>query len=462
MSSRVCKFYARGGCLKGDQCDFSHQRKDYHQKKETPVDKQICSYYQKGSCAYGSRCRYKHVKATQGSSSASLVPNCALAHGVKLAPSWVPKVTKVPPPPCKHGVRSFQHNHQDSTDVGESSSTGSSARLNGHLFCKFAAANCPFGPGCSRVHGNQCLYCRKYCLHPSDKKEKENHLKTCDKKEKYVLALKNSEEIECNVCLERVLSKPKPSERKFGLLPECDHAFCLSCIRNWRNSAPTSEMETGNNVNTVRTCPVCRQLSYFVIPSGIWYTTKEEKQEIIDNYKANCRLIDCKHFDSGNGNCPFGASCFYKHTVKPGSYTWIHNRPPPQRKQNNFDMYDVLDMLSEVDLSSGEFYSIMRDSEFFDGMDQFEMMALSDSLASGSAPHLGPFESDDEGETFDFFRMAAMSEALDDFGPDDFGPDDFGPDDFDLDDLDDLDPMEAALISMMMHSHIDEDSEDEY
>lgn len=24
------------------------------------------------------------------------------------------------------------------------------------------------------------------------------------------------------------------------------------------------------------------------------------------------RLIDCKHFESGNGNCPFGASCFYK------------------------------------------------------------------------------------------------------------------------------------------------------
>lgn len=24
-------------------------------------------------------------------------------------------------------------------------------------------------------------------------------------------------------------------ERKFGLL-SCDHAFCLGCIRNWRNS----------------------------------------------------------------------------------------------------------------------------------------------------------------------------------------------------------------------------------
>ena len=25
---RVCKFYARGACLKGDQCDFAHEKKD--------------------------------------------------------------------------------------------------------------------------------------------------------------------------------------------------------------------------------------------------------------------------------------------------------------------------------------------------------------------------------------------------------------------------------------------------
>lgn len=29
---RVCKFYARGACLKGEQCDFSHDTED------TPVD----------------------------------------------------------------------------------------------------------------------------------------------------------------------------------------------------------------------------------------------------------------------------------------------------------------------------------------------------------------------------------------------------------------------------------------
>ncbi|XP_004499871.1 E3 ubiquitin-protein ligase makorin-like isoform X1 [Cicer arietinum] len=456
MSNRVCKFHARGVCLKGEQCDFSHQRKD------TPVDATICSYYQKGSCAYGSRCRYKHVRPSEASSSASMVSDSAVPVSNrfgKVSSNWVPKGTKVPSPDKR--VTNLQRKHQEfigNSDFGESSTA--SARPHEQLFCKYAAANCPNRDRCTRIHGNQCLYCRKYCLHPVDKKEKENHLRTCDKKEKYLLALKNSEEIECNVCLERVLSKPKPSECKFGLLPECDHAFCLSCIRNWRSSsAPTSGLEINSiNANTVRTCPVCRKLSYFVIPSGIWYTSKEEKQEIIDNYKESCRLIDCKHFSGGNGNCPFGAGCFYKHTVRPGSYTWVHNRPPhnrpppPRRNQNNFGMNDVLEMLGEVDLSGGEFYSIMRDMDIFEGMDPFEMMAIADSLAGGSAPCMGPFDSNDEGDDeFDLFQMAALSEALAD------GVDDFGPDDF----YDEMDPMDAALLSMMMHSHMEEDDEDE-
>lgn len=144
--------------------------------------------------------------------------------------------------------------------------------------------------------------------------------------------------------------------------------------------------------------------------------------------------------------------CYFQHTAKPGSYTWKHNRPPPSsRRPNHFDMHDMLDMLSEVDLQSGEFYSIMRDSEFFDGMDPFEMMAISDSLASGSGgPCLNPFDSDEDGEGSEIFRMAALSEALSS------GVDYFGPEDFD-----DIDPMEAALISMMIHSQMEEDFEED-
>jgi E3 ubiquitin-protein ligase makorin len=44
------------------------------------------------------------------------------------------------------------------------------------------------------------------------------------------------------------------------------------------------------DVNTsLRACPICRKLSYFVIPSVIWYSSKEEKQEIVDTYKAKLR-----------------------------------------------------------------------------------------------------------------------------------------------------------------------------
>ncbi|KAK7323496.1 hypothetical protein VNO77_26972 [Canavalia gladiata] len=443
MSYRVCKFYARGACLKGEQCDFYHERKD-----------DICTYYQKGFCAYGSRCRYKHVKASQASSSANGHQSAAsvsmvnLSHSTKGTSSWVPKAAKP-----STSIKGSQHKHLASLGNDDvAPSYASSAIPTEHLFCTFAAANCPLGDKCLRIHGNQCLYCRKFCLHPTDLKEKERHLRTCEKKEKYLQALKDSEEIECNVCLERVLSKPKPSDCKFGLLPECDHAFCLSCIRNWRNSAPASGLDINNTANnTVRTCPVCRKLSYFVIPSGIWYSTKEEKQEIIDNYKANCKLINCKHFNFGNGNCPFGDSCFYKHTVKPGSYMWIHHRPPPQPRQN-VDMYDVIDILSEVDLSSGEYYSIMRDTPFFDDMDPFEMMAMPDRLTGGSGPCVGPFDSDDE--YMYIFQMAALSEALVS-GVDDFGPEDFDDEEFN--------PMEAALISMMLHSNMEEgEEEDEY
>ncbi|KAE9459804.1 hypothetical protein C3L33_08269, partial [Rhododendron williamsianum] len=33
---------------------------------------------------------------------------------------------------------------------------------------------------------------------------------------------------------------------------------------------------------------------------------------------SSCRSIHCKHFDFGNGSCPFGSSCFYMHAYRDG------------------------------------------------------------------------------------------------------------------------------------------------
>ena len=199
--------------------------------------------------------------------------------------------------------------------------------------CSFAAAGfCPRGDSCPHIHGDLCSICGKNCLHPNRPEEREEHRRTCMNNNKHLEALKRSQEIECSVCLEKILSKPVPSERKFGILSECDHPFCVSCIRNWRSSSPSSGMDVNS---ALRACPICRKLSYFVVPSVIWYSSKEEKREIVDGYMDKLgypltlrdlidiqdltlltisayRSIDCRYFDFGNGSCPFGASCFYR------------------------------------------------------------------------------------------------------------------------------------------------------
>ncbi|KAF7824542.1 putative RING-type E3 ubiquitin transferase C3H69 [Senna tora] len=334
----LCKFFAHGACLKGEHCEFSHDWKD--------PQNNICTFYQKGVCAYGSHCRYDHVKVSREqsytpSSSASVhqplnsdtrIMSNGVATGSELSSFSSPSLNPIIPAwnqeseyhiPAWRDQESQYHilpwnqesGYQDfieESDVGQSRITAPSELS----ICSFAAAgNCPRKEKCPFIHGDLCPTCGKHCLHPFRAEEREEHMKSCEKKQKHLEALKQSQDIECSVCLERVLSKPTAAERKFGLLSECDHPFCISCIRNWRSSNPTLGMDVNS---TLRACPICRKLSYFVIPSVIWYSTTEEKQEIIDSYKEKLKSIDCKHFDFGNGNCPFGTSCFYKHAYRDG------------------------------------------------------------------------------------------------------------------------------------------------
>ncbi|KAE8720789.1 E3 ubiquitin-protein ligase makorin [Hibiscus syriacus] len=281
----------------------------------------------------GRTCRYEHVKASQSDLSASssstkprqggipgsvpLGPSTSTFRGSAVLSATSPEFPGsnggfLPPARNAWNLESVHQDLSDDGDVLEPRSGNVADRS----ICSFASAgNCPRGEKCPHIHGDLCTTCGKHCLHPFRPEEREEHIKMCEKKQKHLEALKYSQEIECSVCLDRVLMKLTAAERKFGLLSECDHPFCVSCIRNWRSSSPSSGMD----VNTaLRTCPICRKLSYFVIPSVIWYSTPEEKKEIVDSYKAKLRSIDCKHFNFGNGNCPFGNSCFYKHAYRDG------------------------------------------------------------------------------------------------------------------------------------------------
>ncbi|KAK4476387.1 hypothetical protein RD792_015538, partial [Penstemon davidsonii] len=357
----LCKFFAQGACLKGERCEFSHDWK-------APPNN-ICTYYQKGVCTYGSRCRYEHVKVSQSQaspSSSSLnlpfptesLPGTATHGSAEHSTSSAPFS---PSPRPAWGENSGHNNVRETDDgVGYLRSVGPADQS----ICPFAAAgDCPRGDKCPHIHGDLCPTCGKHCLHPFRPEEREEHMKTCEKRRKHLEALRHSQEIECSVCLERVLSKATPAERKFGILSECDHSFCISCIRNWRSSSLTSGLDVNS---ALRACPICRKLSYFVIPSVIWYCSKEEKQDIVDSYKTKLRSIDCKHFDFGNGNCPFGTSCFYKHTVKPGSFLW------------NATLYP--------DLYSSEFRDIVEVESSSDTSDMNGSQALAEHFYSSHIP----------------------------------------------------------------------------
>lgn len=49
-------------------------------------------------------------------------------------------------------------------------------------------------------------------------------------------AVARSKDKECGICMDTVLNKEPKSERRFGILSDCVHCFCLACIRKWRAS----------------------------------------------------------------------------------------------------------------------------------------------------------------------------------------------------------------------------------
>lgn len=121
---------------------------------------------------------------------------------------------------------------------------------------------------------------------------------------------------ECCICLEMVLA----SNRQFGVLDNCDHTFCLKCIREWRSTYNPKVSK-----HHYRTCPICRRNSYLVIPSDHVVKSGPEKDVLVEEYKEMLKNIPCRYFNKGKGDCPFMNSCLYAHILPTGEvyeYPW--------------------------------------------------------------------------------------------------------------------------------------------
>lgn len=159
-----------------------------------------------------------------------------------------------------------------------------------------------------------------------------------------------SASVECGICLELVGSKVRLSERRFGLLSGCQHSFCLGCIRDWRDggTARGAGETTSGALDQARKCPVCRETSHFITPSAFWPTSEEDKQKIVGEYRERMNRIPCRNFDFGDGHCPFGSSCFYKHVYRDGT-------------EETHDVRKTTNAEGELHIAAG-----VRLSDFFD------------------------------------------------------------------------------------------------
>jgi hypothetical protein len=124
----------------------------------------------------------------------------------------------------------------------------------------------------------------------------------------------NEGDRECAICLERVQAKGE----RFGLLLGCEHAFCLKCIREWRSMAQ-QEHASQASTEAVRSCPICRAFSPFVIPSVRFVSEPDRKQRLQDEFLAATGSTRCKYWNGKPGSCSFGSSCFYRHINADGS-----------------------------------------------------------------------------------------------------------------------------------------------
>ncbi|XP_047475501.1 probable E3 ubiquitin-protein ligase makorin-1 isoform X1 [Penaeus chinensis] len=267
-------------------------------------------------------------------------------------------------------------------DKGSSGGSNSGARSSDSEFCSsyLMTGICEVGDHCTYIHGQFCEMCQLAYLHPYDKEQRRIHREECTKlieaEMEHSFAVARSRDKVCGICMDTVMERPLASQRRFGILPNCGHCFCLNCIRKWRQSK-----QFENKI--VRSCPECRTQSDFVVPSRYWVDDKdkEEKDKLLISYQHALSAKPCKYFKQGEGQCPFGNKCFYLHALPDGTKKDVG--PPRRRRRfaadgelqlylDNMVLWDFIEEREHrLELLRGSIQTLLLELELEDLADDF-------------------------------------------------------------------------------------------
>ncbi|KAL4645864.1 putative E3 ubiquitin-protein ligase makorin-1 [Arapaima gigas] len=357
----VCRQFVNGTCRFGSSCHFSH---------ELPVVPlaQMCRYFQKGSCWFGERCRYQHVPQMDGAASGSrrgsvpaVTPSSWRGHAPLGRRGSEPSLPQLSRPqglgrrgsePLQTSMLALQPAFECLTmDIAEEEEQGTGEmvpqpselyvdqpRLQNHSFSASSpgtsfqhspgatwSAASPVTPGPTVARAGPAVSVEQQLQITRDTQplvsapSRENWCQQGAEQGGAAApsssslpdeAYKQSKDVTCGICMDKVYEKANIHERRFGILPNCCHAFCLGCIVTWRKTKDFQE-------EVVKACPQCRVKSPFYIPSKYWVCDGEPKQILISAFKERTSKIRCS-FYLRHGCCPFKSECIYRHELPNG------------------------------------------------------------------------------------------------------------------------------------------------
>ncbi|XP_048066280.1 makorin, ring finger protein, 4 isoform X2 [Megalobrama amblycephala] len=353
-NSAVCRQFINGSCRYGPSCYYLHEF------PAVPSFQVHCRYFQKGGCWFGDRCRYLHVpQGGEGSSGSSRRGSAPAVFPSALAgrsdrrgsePSLLPpqgaySLNRRGSEPLVTSMSVLQQNFERlTTGIAEEEEFGvvedvppqqGASRLLQQRGAPDSSSSrnyssAAFMPGAAPAE------VQKVTSLP-ERPDQDGAAVSMEQQPSG--ASDQSKDVACGICMDKISEKSTAQERRYGILPNCNHAFCISCIVTWRKTKDFQE-------DVIKGCPQCRVKSSFYIPSKHWVCDGEEKASLIASFKERSSKLKCTFF-MRHGCCPFKSECIYSHDMPP-NHTHRRRRSTPR---------DTAEMLEDLGIDGIQLWS---------------------------------------------------------------------------------------------------------
>ncbi|XP_014195026.1 makorin, ring finger protein, 4 isoform X1 [Haplochromis burtoni] len=309
-SGNICRRFINGSCRFGSRCNYRHEWPTIHSS-------QICRYYQKGGCWYGERCRFFHVLQSEAGTtvagrraSVPTVSSSSVAHASPDRRGSEPAV-----------LQAEVTSEQECSRSELAADTSNPQCDTGHLPANIAEEQSEeSGLGSSQSsEAAEAGACdgRNEEISPSETPENGAAAAASGSqgREEETEAFLRSKDVTCGICMDKVYEKTDLKSGVFGILPNCNHSFCLQCIMTWRKTKDLG-------LDVIKRCPQCRVRSAFYVPHKYW-VEGQEKEDLITEFKQKFSKKSCTYY-SRYQCCPFKSECLYRHDKSRHSASFLH------------------------------------------------------------------------------------------------------------------------------------------